>query len=311
MEQGGPINFTHRPIFLRLSLVSICFVEYVFTISHVAAFVPSTWLAAHRALAARAGISNPFEMSAILESPSAERNKGPIYDTVLSSIVLPRLLRQQEQEQEQQRSSFKVLELAAGCGVHTTHFASSILHSYPQLQLEWHPSDPDREARCSIDARVHRDGLTAVVQNANDWVLGNRGGTACNDGIRDKGDAGVNRDAIPGDSSCYSHRRDYFDLVLCINMIHIAPWEATLGLMQCAGTVLREGGILLCYGPYKVGGTAVESNLKFDESLRSRDPSWGVRDLEAVVQVAKDNGLEFMESVDMPANNMSVLFCKK
>jgi hypothetical protein len=270
----GPIIFKNSPIVLHLSFVAACllFVEFVVTISPTAAFVPSVLLAANRAFASRANIGNTFTMSAILESPSAERNKGPIYETVLSPIVLPRLLQRRSndsncnnnmntQEQEQVGGALKVLELAAGCGVHTTHFASCILNSHPLLQLEWHPSDPDKEARCSIDARVHREGLTAVVQKANDWVLGNRGGTACNDGVRDKGDAGANHHSVSGDSSCYSHCRDYFDLVLCINMIHIAPWEATLGLMQCAGTVLREGGVLLCYGPYKVGGTAVESNL--------------------------------------------------
>ncbi|KAL7476335.1 hypothetical protein ACHAW6_002204 [Cyclotella cf. meneghiniana] len=307
-RQRGCINLKNRTVILHLSLVAGCFVDCISTvISPTTAFVPSNLPVVNRPNSSRANIGNPVAMSAILESPSADRNKGPIYQMVLSTIVLPRLL----QQQQTQKTSLKVLEMAAGCGVHTTHFASSIQQSYPLLQLEWHPSDPDKEARCSIDARVHRDGLTAVVQKANDWVLGNRGGTACNDGIRDKGDAGANQDSISGDSACYSHCRDYFDLVLCINMIHIAPWEATLGLMQCAGTVLREGGILMCYGPYKVGGTAVESNLNFDASLRSKDPSWGVRDLEAVVQVAEDNGLEFIESVEMPANNLSVMFRKK
>jgi SAM-dependent methyltransferase len=246
-------------------------------------------------------------MSHILESPSAERNKGPIFDNVISPIILPRLLNNQSNS-----NSLKVLELAAGCGVHTTHFTSSILAAHPSIHLEWTPSDPDIEAQSSINARVQRDGLTKVVQQANGWALGNQGGTACNDGIRDRGNAGSNNSrGTSGKPLDYSGHHKYFDLVLCINMIHIAPWEATLGLMECCGKVLRPGGILMCYGPYKVDGTAVESNLKFDASLKAKDSSWGVRDLEDVVKVANVHGLSFVEKVEMPANNLSVLFCKK
>jgi len=93
-------------------------------------------------------------------------------------------------------------------------------------------------------------------------------------------------------------------------MIHIAPPEATIGLMECAGKTLRKGGMLLCYGPYKIGGTAVESNLNFDRSLKSRDSRWGVRNLEDVIEVAKKEGLTFDSYIEMPANNLSVLFRK-
>jgi hypothetical protein len=207
----------------------------------------------------------------ILESPSAERNKGPIYDMVLSPIVLPRLLNDDTTTTtaaaDNNKKSLKVLELAAGCGVHTIHFTQSILSSHPSLNLEWIPSDPDEEARQSIDARVCANAnLSSCVQHANGWILGNRGGTACQDGIRDKGDAGSSSAGMSSSSSegngvDYEMYTSYFDLLLCINMIHIAPWEATLGLMECAGVILRSGGILMCYGPYKVDGTAVESNL--------------------------------------------------
>jgi hypothetical protein len=215
--------------------------------------------------------------NAILESPSAERNKGPIFDSVLSPIVLPRLLLNNgDADITATNNSLKVLELAAGCGVHTVHFITSIRSSYPSLtKLEWIPSDPDEEARRSIDERVRlmmeaaaadtdsNNGLSScVVHNANGWILGDRGGTACQDGIRDKGDAGSSTAGTgSGDNTDYESYKQYFDLILCINMIHITPWEATLGLMHCAGTVLRSGGILMCYGPYKVNGTAVESNL--------------------------------------------------
>jgi len=248
-------------------------------------------------------MSSSSQIAAILESPSAERNKGPIYDMVLGSKVFPTLM-----EHNNDSNKIRVLELAAGCGVHSTYFASTALAD--GMSIEWHPSDPDLEARLSIDARVERDNLVDSIRPANGWILGKAGGTACNDGHRDKGDAGANNSGVGGIEADYSQYHNYFDLVTCINMIHIAPWEATIGLMECAGKTLRKGGILLCYGPYKIGGTAVESNLNFDRSLKSRDSRWGVRNLEDVIEVAKKEGLTFDSYIEMPANNLSVLFRK-
>mmetsp|Transcript_14524 Transcript_14524/g.21886 ORF Transcript_14524/g.21886 Transcript_14524/m.21886 type:complete len:283 (-) Transcript_14524:77-925(-) len=247
-------------------------------------------------------MSSSSQIAAILESPSAERNKGPIYDMVLGSKVFPTLMENND------NNKIRVLELAAGCGVHSTYFASTALAD--GMSIEWHPSDPDLEARLSIDARVERDNLADSIRPANGWILGKAGGTACNDGHRDKGDAGANNSGVGGIEADYSQYHNYFDLVTCINMIHIAPWEATVGLFECAGKTLRKGGILLCYGPYKIGGTAVESNLNFDRSLKSRDSRWGVRNLEDVIEVAKKEGLTFDSYIEMPANNLSVLFRK-
>jgi hypothetical protein len=97
--------------------------------------------------------------------------------------------------------------------------------------------------------------------------------------------------------------------IVNINMIHIAPWSACLGLMAGAARILSTNGILYLYGPYKQGGkhTAV-SNEAFDESLQSRDSQWGVRNLEDVVDVAKEQGLQLIEVIQMPANNLSVVF---
>ena len=101
------------------------------------------------------------------------------------------------------------------------------------------------------------------------------------------------------------------DMITNINMIHISPWAATQGLMRVSSELLRPGGILFCYGPYKVNGTAAESNLRFDESLKSRDASWGVRDLEEVIREAERWGLTHVKTVEMPANNLSVIYQKK
>ncbi|KAL3758944.1 hypothetical protein ACHAWU_003015 [Discostella pseudostelligera] len=265
--------------------------------------------------------SSQFNPSHILESPSAERNKGPIYDLVLSPIIFPQLIQQQQQQlhantnSNDERPKIRVLELAAGCGVHTIHFVSSFLSTFSSesvVDIEWHPSDPDLEARKSIDARVQLSNLNQHILPTNSWILGTSGGTACNDGgYRDTdGKAGAHQSGTIGNADEYAMHHEYFDLITCINMIHIAPWEATLGLMECAGKVLRKGGALLCYGPYKVDGVAVESNLRFDVSLRSKDPAWGVRNLEDVIDVAKRQGLEYVQKVEMPSNNLSVIFRK-
>jgi len=94
-------------------------------------------------------------------------------------------------------------------------------------------------------------------------------------------------------------------------MIHIAPWSACLGLMAGAGRVLTEGGVLYLYGPYRVKGThTAPSNEAFDQSLRERDPRWGVRDLGDVILAAARHDLAFVERVPMPTNNFSVVFRK-
>ena len=102
----------------------------------------------------------------ILESPSAERNKAPIYDQVLATNIFPRLIKDTKSDK------IRVLELAAGCGLHTIHFVQSFLASNKELGIEWHPSDPDVEARESIDARIIQAKLEDSIMNANGWILG-------------------------------------------------------------------------------------------------------------------------------------------
>jgi hypothetical protein len=97
--------------------------------------------------------------------------------------------------------------------------------------------------------------------------------------------------------------------IVNINMIHIAPWSACLALMAGAGRILPSGGILYLYGPYKREGRhTAESNEAFDRALRSQNFQWGVRDLETVIAVAIEQGLNPLEIVPMPANNLSVVF---
>lgn len=166
-----------------------------------------------------------------------------------------------------------VLEVASGSGEHIVHFAEAL----PDLVFQ--PSDPSPEARASID----------------DWVqtlaLGNV------------------RPALALDAAGDVWPLERADAVLCCNMIHIAPWEAAVGLIAGAGRLLSSGGTLYLYGPYRRGGRhTAPSNEAFDLDLRRRDAAWGVRDLEAVASLAEARGFGVPEIIDMPANNLSLVF---
>lgn len=166
-----------------------------------------------------------------------------------------------------------VLEVASGSGEHAVYFAEAL------PWLTWQPSDPGEAARASIAAWTADSGLRNVVAPRAldaalpDWPV------------------------------------DRADAVVCINMVHIAPWAACAGLMRGAARVLPPGAPLVLYGPFRVGGEhTAPSNAAFDEDLRRRDPAWGVRDLEAVVAEASASGLSHVETVAMPANNLTVVF---
>jgi hypothetical protein len=223
------------------------------------------------------GFSPPSNMKR--DSPSAQRNKDPIWE-ILSSRVLPSL-------SEAKDEKLRVLEVAAGCGVHTEYFATNIASTHP---LIWYPTDPTPDSRASIQCYIADIKLGNVVQAPLSLTLNEKG-------IIEKETLSI----IEGP----------LDLILCINMIHISPWEATLGLMKVAGETLSDEGFLYTYGPYKVGGTAADSNLSFDRSLKSRDSSWGVRNLEDVCSVAEEQGLKLVGKYEMPANNLSLLFQKQ
>ena len=97
--------------------------------------------------------------------------------------------------------------------------------------------------------------------------------------------------------------------LFCANMIHIAPFEAAIGLLTGAGRILASGGRLMLYGPFARDGEIAPSNARFSEDLKRRDPSWGVRDLDQdIVPIANKAGLSMTDIIDMPANNFSVIF---
>ncbi|WP_254721915.1 DUF938 domain-containing protein [Kovacikia minuta] len=106
-------------------------------------------------------------------------------------------------------------------------------------------------------------------------------------------------------------RREPIGAIVNINMIHIAPWAACLGLMAGAKRILPAEGVLYLYGPFKQGGKhTAPSNAAFDQSLQMQNPDWGVRNLEQVVAVAEAQNLSLVEIHPMPANNLSVIFKK-
>lgn len=168
-----------------------------------------------------------------------------------------------------------VLEIASGAGEHAVFFARAL----PGLRFQ--PSDPDPAARASIDAWRAAEGLANVLP------------------------------AVALDASAQAWPISAADAVICINMIHIAPWAASVGLVRGAGKVLREGGVLYLYGPYRRDGAhTAPSNAAFDASLRARNPEWGVRDLEAVAALAAAHGFGPPAIEAMPANNLSLIFVR-
>ena len=167
-----------------------------------------------------------------------------------------------------------VLEVASGTGEHGAYFAPR----FPGLT--WQPSDPNLEMRKSIAAWIQAEEPIM----APPLELDARDGT------------------WPIESAA---------AIVCINMIHISPWASCLGLMAGAGRILEKGGILYLYGPYKVKQQhTAESNAVFDQSLQSQNPDWGVRDIDDVIEAAGEQGLKFHQTIEMPANNLSVIFVK-
>jgi SAM-dependent methyltransferase len=169
----------------------------------------------------------------------------------------------------------RVLEIASGTGEHAVHFAAALPH------LTWQPADCDAQALKSIAA--HRAAadlpnlLAPLVLDAAspEWLM------------------------------------EQADAIVAINMVHISPWRTTRGLMAGAGRILPPRGVLYLYGAYKENGAhTAPSNAAFDLDLRRRNPEWGLRNLESVVDLAREYWLDLVERVEMPANNFSLVFSR-
>ncbi len=169
-----------------------------------------------------------------------------------------------------------VLEIASGTGEHAVWFSQAL------PALTWQPTDQDPTALESIAAWRDRAGLPNLLP------------------------------PLPLDASAAIWPVTRADSVIAINMVHIAPWAATEGLIAGAARVLGPDGLLFLYGPFaRAGVHTAESNAAFDADLRARNPSWGVRDLDEIAALASRHGLKTLEQIAMPANNLSVIFRRR
>lgn len=183
-----------------------------------------------------------------------------------------------------------VLEIASGTGEHAIFFA-------PRLcPRNWLPSDPDPIARSSIrawQAESPCPGLyppLALDVREPTWAI---------------------EQPLPPEWSELDLLTHPVRAMVNINMIHIAPWSVCVGLMAGASRILPPNGILYLYGPFKQQGQhTAASNERFDQSLQSQNPEWGVRDLEDVIAIAQAHSLQWVSSLAMPANNLSVIFSR-
>jgi SAM-dependent methyltransferase len=164
-----------------------------------------------------------------------------------------------------------VLEVASGTGEHIRYFAEAL------PGLDWQPSDPDWDARGSIAA----------------WCE----------------DFPSVRPPLALDAAAPEWPIDRADAILCINMVHISLWTATEGLFAGAARLLPPGGPLYIYGPYRRADVpTAPSNEAFDASLKARNPEWGLRRVEDMIALGRDKGLAFEQLVEVPANNLSLVF---
>lgn len=171
-------------------------------------------------------------------------------------------------------ASARVLEIAAGTGQHARHFANL------EPGWIWQPTDADPAMPWVIDARC--DGMSNVLPALHLDVLGRRW-------------------PLPSAPT--------YGAVYCANMLHISPWATCRALMEGAAARLEPGGLLLLYGPYRRAEVATApSNEAFDASLKAQNEQWGLRDLEDVTREANAAGLALHEVVEMPANNLLVVF---
>lgn len=191
------------------------------------------------------------------EAPATARNREPILSVLREWLP----------------EAGRVLEIAAGTGEHARHFSAA----FPAL--EWQPTDPDPEARASIDAWRQEEGTP---------------------NLRSALDLDVMAAAWPVTSAA---------AVLAINLVHISPPQASAGLLEGAAKLLAPGAPLILYGPWRVRGEVLApSNLAFDVALKERDPSFGLRELGDFAAQARGAGFSLAERRRMPANNLMLRF---
>ena len=167
-----------------------------------------------------------------------------------------------------------VVEIASGSGQHIVKFAEFC------PELEWQPTEPDEDLRLSIEKQIQISGMKNI------------------------------RSAIYYDVTDAAASLPACDLIININMLHVAPVAALRGLFSSAKRALRNNGKLFIYGPFKHGGTFNSpGNEKFDETLKKNQVEWGLREINEVIDVAAEFNFDLQDKIDMPANNTSLIFC--
>jgi hypothetical protein len=167
-----------------------------------------------------------------------------------------------------------VLEIASGTGEHAVHFAQLF------TGLTWQPSDPDPIAIASInawrgDCAVPNVRSAMLLDASADWTIA------------------------------------HADAIVCINMAHISPWAATVGLLRNAARLLPQSAPLFIYGPFRQRDVPLdEGNASFDAALRQQNAEWGLRYVEDITKEARDVGLALDQIIPMPSNNLSLIFCR-
>lgn len=219
--------------------------------------------------------------SARRSAPAALRNREPIAEVLREWLP----------------SRGSVLEIASGTGEHVIYFAER----FPGI--DWQPSDIHPDALASIAAWREqmrlpniRDPLVLDAAAADWWM-----DTA--------GTLPQARDPLATEQGRAEAERTGFSAVLCINMVHISPWSAALGLLDGSARVLAPGGALILYGPWlQTGVPPAPSNVAFDHDLKARDPEWGLRLVEDFEAAAMERGFVLEQTRTMPANNLALLF---
>ena len=171
--------------------------------------------------------------------------------------------------------SATVLEIASGSGEHAVHMCGL------RADITWQNSDPDEISRASQDdwATMHPEQILASLPlNMTETI--------------------------------WWRDLDEYDVVYCSNMIHIAPWDAALGLAEGCGHLIRSAGNLCLYGPFLEGADTAISNLEFSERLKARNPEWGVRKLSDVKHIFSEQGFNLIARIVMPKENRLLIFEK-
>ena len=204
-------------------------------------------------------------------APAAGRNREPILD-VLRGLLPAR---------------GTVLEVASGTGEHAAFFA----HHLPGLT--WQPSDRDPEMLASIEGWRQQPGFRFGAPANLQPPL-----------TLDLGDAAWPTVTLPV--------ARFPVAILAINLLHVAPWATAERLFAGAGELLMPGRLLYLYGPYTAGGKhRGHGDAAFDKSLRKENPDWGLREIEAVQMLGEANQLELEDVIEMPVNNLSLVFRRR